>query len=222
MGFNPPREIESERSGYEAKNIREEEDLTREKYGNAAKILLCKLYDDWTIHDYEKFLARQADDKVIFDPLAPNYTKYELDDLLALKSKNITDFDKQIKILSKRTKYTEIIDWSETPPNMTIRKGTTMDFEYMDETYKFLMTERKVGFKKIYGLAYDKVIVDVYKSANSPIKYKRVATASFYYYSGSRFLLRYVTLYNDEGGEILDWSHITEYNIDNNTDYVRT
>ena len=111
MEYKPLVETAVETSTFITPNVRDQEDILKEKYGNAASIALVYLYDSWKIHDYEKYLDRQASNKVINTPIALNGDKYELVDLLALKSKGIKDRDEQILQLALTDKYAIYVDW---------------------------------------------------------------------------------------------------------------
>lgn len=211
MGLDPIREVGLEKSTYSPKTM-DDEDKLREKYAIAAEIALCYLYDSWHIHDYEKFLRSQNPDVSIAD-LAPNGIRYSLDDIKGLESKGY-DKTAAIAILETLPKYTTVIDWDTTPPNQLDMIGQTMDRRFWGEEYRFIMTSREPKFKNITTLPYDKIMLHVYKKDPIDPDYTHVAKVAFYYYSASRYIMRYCNLYNASGAEIIDKTNIDEYNVD--------
>ena len=196
----------------------DEEDKLREKYIRASEIALCYLYDSWHIHDYEKFLDSQTDEKSIPQPLAPNGTRYLRVDIEGLESKGYSRED-AIALLETDPKYNIVIDWENSPPNLLEIAGTLMDpVPFPDEMYKFVL-ERDIQFKRINSLMYDKCLVHVYKKSwpsTDEDKYSYVAKVSYYYYSASRYIMRYCNLFNSDGQELIDKTHIDEYMLDRN------
>ena len=215
--YDAPREIGAERSTFMPENL-DEEDKLRDKYIRASEIALCYLYDSWHIHDYEKFLASQTNDTSIPQPLAPNGMKYLRIDIEGLESKGYNR-EEAVAILEKELKYNIIIDWEHTPPNELEMAGTIMDLvPFQDEMYKFIF-EREINFKRINSLLYDKFMVHVYKKpwpSTNEDEYSYVAKVSYYYYSASKYIIRYCNLFNSAGQEIIDQTHINEYMLDRN------
>ena len=222
MGLDPVREVSMEKSTFAPETLDDEEKL-RLKYIRASKIALCYLYDSWHIHDYEKFLASQIVGKTSSNNIAPNGIKYSLDDIKGLESKGYTK-EEAIDILKTRSKYTTMIDWEEVPPKRLIMNGYDMDFPFYGEEYRFDMQIREVGFKYINSLPYDKILLQVYKkvlNADTGVyEFQHVAKAAYYYYSASKYIMRYCNIYDDNGDEIIDQTNIDEYNVDLNAKEV--
>ena len=214
MGYITTKEM-SEYKKCLSSNIKDTDTLLRLKYTNALLILLRYLYDTGIIYEYEKFVERQKNS--IKDPIALNGNYYENDDILALKSKGITDKDKQINELMYLPKYADIVDWSNIEPNLTYMDGDTMGEEFRGEKYKFIIDQRKTKFKRIHNKLYDKVIVSIYQYNNDIEDYQKVATGSFYYYSGSKYQYRYMNLYDTDGTLLPDIDNRSEYSQDNSS-----
>lgn len=217
MGLDAVREVSMEKSTYAPETLDDEEKL-RLKYIRASEIALRYLYDSWHIHDYEKFLASQKLGVAVVD-IAPNGTRYSMDDIKGLESKGYTK-EEAIDILKETEKYTTVIDWDTTPPNQLDMIGESMDLPFYGEEYRFIMTSREVGLKVIKTLPYDKIMLHMYKkefnTETGEYEYVHVAKAAYYYYSASRYIMRYCNLFDENDDEIIDQTNIDEYNIDYN------
>jgi len=217
--FHPWNEANSENANVTTPihkpTVPDEDIYLRDKYTEAALIAMRIMYDDWSIHNYEYYCIRQENEHVI-SVQAPNGDYYEKPDILAKKSKEI-DRDDAIRQLSKTSKYAKYVDWSKERANYIHLIGPVMDFKFKDEQYEFYMKERKINYKRVAHLMYDKLVIDVWmKPYPSNGEYKHVAEVNLYYYSGSRYVRRYTNLFNDEGREWIDQTHLDEYMYDHN------
>lgn len=213
MGYTAYREMQEYKKSV-LSLVRDNEVLLREKYSKALLILLNYLYEKGIIYNYHKFLQSQSD--VIKDPIAPNGVYYENNDILALKSKGITDRDKQIKQLILMPKYSDKLSWDEWEPNMVIMDGSSsMTDEFSGETYMFVLEELKEKIKRINSKLYDRVIYTIYKFNEDIDDYDKVGIGSYFYRSGSMYKYRYMNLYDELGVLLPDLDHSMEYSADN-------
>lgn len=199
--------------------VPDEQDRLRSKYYDASLIALNHIYESLSTYPYDEFIYNQSDSNTISSPLAPNGLKYELNDIKSLELLDITDMDKQIDILKTYDKYLdESTDWTTIAPLYLYLDGDKMTIPFEGEFYKFYMDTRIVKSKKIDRRYYDKIIMSIYKSIEEDGEYDKVATVALYYRSPSDYRQRYVTLYNEDGNEILDYGHLIEYNRDKGRD----
>lgn len=195
--------------------IPDDQDRLRDKYNEASLIALNNIYESLTTYPYDDFVYRQSDSNTISYPIAPNGLKYELDDIKSLELKEIIDKDEQIKILETYDKYTEEpINWEDIAPLYLYLEGDKMTLLFEGEFYKFYIKKRLVKDKKIDRRYYDKILMDIHRSLEENGEYNKVATVSIYYRSPSDFRPRYVTLYDNDENEIIDYGHLIEYNRD--------
>ena len=216
MGLDPVREVSMEKSTYAPETLDDEEKL-RLKYIRAANIALCYLYDSWHIHDHEKFLASQVIGETCTGIIAPNGTYYLLNDIKGLESKGYTQ-EQAIDILKTRPRYAIMVDWDEMPPNKLDMDGEVMDLPFYGEVYRFIMEYRDIGYKYIKTLPYDRLMLQLYKKeynyTTNAYDYVHVAKAAYYYYSASRYIMRYCNIFDSNGNELIDQTNIDEYNLD--------
>jgi hypothetical protein len=222
MGLDPVREVSMEKSTYAPETLDDEEKL-RLKYIRASNIALCYLYDSWHIHDYEKFLASQVVGVTAAAEEAPNGIRYSLDDIKGLESKEYTK-EEALDILKTRSKYTTITNWDEVPPKRLLMSGDKMDFIFTGEEYRFDMEVREVAFTYIKTLPYDRIFLQVYKKElndeTGQYEFVHVAKTAYYYYSASRYIMRYCNIFDENGDELIDQTNIDEYNVDLNAKEV--
>ena len=215
MRIDAPREIGMEQATRTNYIYIKDEEL-RKKYERAAQTALNYLYDSWKIHDYEKFLESQKPENSIPD-IAPNGIRYSRDDLKSLESKDYTR-DEAIEEMKTWDKYNIVIDWDHYPPNEIIMSGYNMHHTlFENERYKFRL-DRVVNYKRIKSHFYDKIMVHIYKIdlpiVDPDLDYTYVAKASYYYRTGSQFVMRYCNLFDENGNELIDETNIKEYLVD--------
>ena len=202
-------------------------DLLREKYMDAGIMALNYIYESGAIEAYEKYQKGQEAENVLAGYTAPNGLSYELDDIKSLESLGIYDREEQILQLNTLGKYTIKVDWSTKLPNLLLMDYKSMrDLRYVDEKYKFVMSDRKARIKDIQSTMFDQVQLYIYKKNTEDYtewgNKDQVALASYYYISPTRNLRRYVNVFVWKDYNLIeypDWSHITEFNQDMGTSY---
>lgn len=216
MGLDAPREVGAERSTYMPTPY-DEEDILRDRFAVASEIALCYLYDEWKIHDYEKFLESQTVENST-EEIAPNGIRFSRDDLSGLESKGYSR-DEAIAEMETWDKYTIVIDWEHYPPNELEMVGQEMHpTRFLNDQFKFVF-ERTPEAKRIKTLLYDQIMVHVYRKdwpSDDTDEYVYVAKVAYYYYSASRYVMRYCNLFDEDGKENIDQTHIDEYLLDKN------
>ena len=202
-------------------------DLLREKYMDAGIMALNYIYESGAIEAYEKYQKGQEAGNVLTGYTAPNGLSYELDDIKSLESLGIYDREEQILQLNTLGKYTIKEDWSSRLPNLLLMDSNSMrDLRYVDEKYKFVMSDRKARFKDIKSTMFDQVQLYIYKKSIDDYtewnNKNQVALASYYYLSPTKNIRRYINVFRVEGLNLIeypDWSHIEEFNQDMGTSY---
>lgn len=217
VSYHPEKEVNAENAGImnpiHRPSVTNEDAYLRNKYTDAVLIAMRMMYDDWTIHDYEKYLKRQANENTISEQ-APNEDYYERPDILAKKSKGI-ERDEAVRQLRNTSKYTTVIDWSHTRPNYLHLTGKQLnEYKFKDEDYEFYLVERIPDYKRISSLMYDKLVVQVYMKPKNSTEYNHVAVVHLYYYSGSRYVRRYTNLFTEDDRELVDPTHYNEWLYD--------